>query len=466
MRSRSLVLLVVATLEATATGCSFVNAIDVCQRAAPADHDVNRRTEGRQYSSSPRSLGALPTGELLAVFSSEVSSDPLRHELRGVVLAPDGTPTRTCDSPDDDLTYAPADASTPAHQLFFGGVEPPVDERVGLLVWGDWRGETSIEATPPAGGAQVAALGISVGGCPAWETAPFQVSDDPPDRYVADVVAVRTSGEIFVVVWASCGLTSAGCDLRARVVTPDVFGPQFLPTHLDPSGGAASIIRERPQIGGLTAVRTSAGVLVAWSSVDVVSRTPSVEAMVLDDTLRIVGPQRTIYSAGPRAVATAAMDSAFDGESALVAFGARADDGPVRVFAARLTPGGEPLGASATVGAGGGDEWMPGVAALDSGFFVTWQRRSAQADDEGGASIEGILLDGEGAPRFANPACGSEPFRVDESEAGDQLRPAGARGADGSVAVLFNDFGGNGTDRSDGALRARVFAPRDLMPLE
>src|SRR5262245_16542817 len=85
---------------AFAAGCSAWNRIDVCEQTTTAPSiTVNQRFEGIQKTGTPAGVVALPGGNALVVFASEVGGrDPSQvTELRSVRVAATGARLPSCE---------------------------------------------------------------------------------------------------------------------------------------------------------------------------------------------------------------------------------------------------------------------------------------------------------------------------------------------------------------------------------
>lgn len=454
-------------LVAVLAGCSAANDIDVCDRAGLAEHEINRRTEGEQAVQSPSAVGAMPFGGSLVVFASEVSAtDPDRTEIRGTLVAADGTPLRTCDR-DEEQTFAPADPTGPAQQLRLGpAVAPPwTDDAAGLVTY---------MAQEADGTWEVHGRFVSGTGCPYQDLDPFVISVDGPE-HEPNVPAVLGLGpEEFLVVWPSVPTADGSLDgrLRARVVRADPLGPQFQPTTPSPAGEPVELTAGGSLVIWAALTRTRDGeAMVIWQVDETTG--PVIWAEVLSDRLdEIVAPFQ-IGEGREGLPMGAGVGVAFDGAQVLAVWVARDAADTPRVWGRYLTPGGDflsapqaPHGEPFLVGEGGvGSEGRPTVTPLAAGgFLVAWEQVG-----EGGpstSSLRAMAFDAEGGPQFNDRACDRVPFTLARGDDGAQRHPALALLSDGTVAAAWTDGGFNGPDRSGGSIRGLSLRPRDLLPIE
>ena len=454
-------------------GCSFVNAIDVCERGAASEHEINRRTEGRQYTGRGQGIAALPSGASLVTFISDAPGAPEQRELRGVVLGQDGAPTRTCESATDDHTFAAPEGDAPA-QIFLlpVAIGPPTAEEVGILAYARWAGDGfDVGAT---GQAELFMQALTPSGCGTGSRR--LVSSEAPGTFIADLSVVPLGDGRFLLLWVAFDSTGITSFVRARIGQPDDIVEPWLGTVSpstgapNPEGDVVDILPPGPGYLAVSAVRTPTGILVATYRRDLTTSFQHTDVMVLSDRLEVLRPPSRVHSADVALLPEFfGFQLAFDGENGLLVHNERDELGTPRVRVTSLDAAGEVQGKPYFVDAHGvADQERPTVAALPGGGFVIGWEVAGAADDRDrlGTGIVAALLDGRGRLRFANRACGARPFRLNVADAGDQRALTLGVLSDGALLAAWTDEGYNGPDISGASVRGAVWRRDELMPVE
>lgn len=467
MRGRANGIAWALALACSSAGCTVVNDVDVCERNAHPEHELNRRTEGMQNLQSSDAVGAMPFGGGLVVFLSAVSaSNPDRSEIRGTLIGPDGAPQPTCEQP-EEFTYAEADPDGPAAQLRLAPViAPPLtDDSAGLIAY---------LAQDADGNFEVWGRFVSGTGCPFQDLPPFPISQDGPTHGPNGPAVVGLAPDDFLVVWPSVpnDLTSTDGWVRARIVHADPLGAQFLPTTPQPDGLPVDLTAGGQQVVFASAVVMEPDrVLVTWQVNETAG--PVLWATILNGRLETqVGP--FLLGQGQEGLPMGAgLDMAFDGQQVLVVWIQRNANDIPQVWGRYLTPEGDFLTAPQAPQGGpfpvspfeGASAAKPSVVALPEGGFVVAWEQSGSADATG-STLRAMAFAPEGGPQFNNRSCDRTAFSLNLADEGDQTWPSLAQLEGGAIVSAWTDLGFNGPDRSDGSIRAFVMEPRHLLPVE
>jgi hypothetical protein len=457
------------------TGCSLVNAIDVCERPAPPMFEVNQRTEGAQAVSGAQPVAALATGGALAVFRSAVAADDDGNgesSIRIAVLDATGRPAeRTCDAAgENELEPAIAGAR---HEEPSIAMPTTTADDLGLVVY----------TTRAPAGTTVRGMFVSPTGCsrPPGAVTGFTISDltdaSPNDNATPSVAWL--GGRTFLVAWTYARVTppiTITTEVRLRVVRADnVFRPEFLPTTRDASGASVPVLGTASALTTGRVERLGDGrAALLWNEVPGTRLVP--HFMVVDDRLATLVSDRPLDSVPPldavRPATGRNFSAAFDGTQIFVTWAQIGADGNTRVkgrfydptgasLRAPLSPDGAPFVVRDDVTPE--DEGRVAAAALGGGgFFVAMEQFGGRAGRF--QSLVARLFGPDGGPAFSNAACDARSFDLATTD-GDLSEPGLARLVDGSVLLAYTSDGATGNDRSGTGVRATVLAPRDLLPL-
>lgn len=476
-----------AALALATSGCTVIADIDVCERPRQAEQELNLRTTGDQYLGSARALSPMPSGGALAVFSSDVSGDPvdMRTEVLGTLVALDGSRQLTCGEL-RDMTYAPATAPYEGYELQLTAlvVPPPSRDGAGVVLFAR-DDETSM---------QTMAQFIDGNGCPyGLGVEAVQISEQEGPHCdvvrsgearpgVESTCVTSLGGALlgspadtqfdFAVVWASAHYFESGIASRrlmARVVRAFFGRAEFLGTELSTTGEPVELV------AGVNVHRLAAAGLgdgrfvVAWQELYTMTSFRTTAQLFGERLEPLSGPIALGESPGGRVEVTN-VDIAVTGDRILVAWIQPDRDETMRAMARVLDRDGTPLTDALRLSANDeGAEAQVTVTALPEGrgFLVAFQESGDGSHaDRSESGIRAIALGRDGEVLFANPACGRSDFQLNAATPGAQYRPSLATLEDGTIAAAWTDDGVNGVDPDGASVRAVMLRPRDLLPVE
>lgn len=472
MRREVITICVATTLCAA---CSLVSKIDVCDRSLPVEQEVNRLTEGDQFTLGPRTLGQLPSGKTLLVFGSDRSADAedTGVYLRGALLGMDGRAIPTC-SEEHEVTYTevePHPYSEPALRPLGAALAPPRAGEPGMIVY----------ATNTIRLGEVMGLYLDQAGCAHGD--PVRINPRDDDSGVLGPPAVLALGDgVFLTFWGTFTFDTGVFlgTLTARALRGDeVSGHiRFEGTALSPEGDAVQLVSTVSCPRGVAV--TAAGedrLAVAWYEV---SGMIGVYYAIFDNDLNVIVDRSRVHEfqlfTRP-STESYSIDVAYDGAQLLIGFYTFSEDGTLQVFVRFFDGEGHPLRApdapegeafAVSPDATGDQDAMSLVALPDGGFMMAWQEISTTADssDTQGAGIRAALFASDGARQFANPVCDRAPFQLNSAHEGDQMFPTLLMLGDGTVLGAWTDDGRNGNDLSGSSVQAVALPPRCFLPLE
>ena len=470
-----------AVALALLAGCSVIADIDVCERQPSAEQAANARVEGDQDIRA-RALVPMPSGGAFAVFTSDVSADSNdgRSEVRGVLLDLEGAPGPTAGA-GNEYTYGPS--TSPPGSLDIHSVPmvvpPDVGEGLGVIVY-NAIDETSSEIEA-----------VFIGG----SGAPFALDLGAATRTVSREggrpCALARDGER---AESRCASSARAVALTASSADPEVYRDfAFFWLSVDvPEFGVAtttvrgSLVRGRfgaqvPQpardelepgpvdlvvgtiLTAIEAVSLGDGqTMLLWQESDVAGA-GVIYSMILDRFLDEVRPRTEVARSELGLSQTAPLTAARSGDRIMAVWGELGAEGRSTLVMQRVAPNGGPVGATRAVWESAGVQNDPSITALSAreGYAVAWEATDDSGDDSASGGVRMVLLDEEGDPVFANGACGASVLQVNDLQDGRQWRPSLTTFADGSLMAAWT-----GRDISGQGIRARVWRPRELLPLE
>lgn len=470
----------------TASACSFVNAIDVCDRPLAEETVANLRFDGEQRVESLQASSRTPDGNALLLAYRSEHVDGSGSTITTSFVTPTGEPFASCG---DEGRIAIGTGLGHASVALAPDPNPEID-LVGLLVY------TRIVSSAPSPSFDVMGVALRRGGC-AYE--PLFGCESEGTRVVDNPFVIATEAGVpisapqivsfdadgYVVVWTRSrgGSFDADSALRARRVRYDVC--LDFPGHArDATGEPADLTIEGNQPTRASVASLGDGrFFVLWyeergDGFDVV-------AAGFDETLREVVPAFVVTSRDTRTpeLLLGPVDPSFrtalawDGAQLLATWVARdATGGPSHVFGRFFDAEGRPLrapdapdGEAFRVGtATSGSESAPTVSPMPSGgFFVAWtEQEEPGRSDSSGAGLRAALFEPDGSRSFSNQACGAGELGLNRITANAQTAPAAVQLADGTTAVVWNDLSQTLPDRDGSAVRVLFLPERDLLPVE
>lgn len=448
-----------------AAGCSAWNRIDVCEQKQTTPVTVNQRFEGVQRL-SPASVVALPGGNAVAVFTSEVGGRDFGEvtEIRSTRLTPDGARVLSCDKNDvvDDL-LVPADLAMPGKQLreSIWVAPPPGSNRPGLVTYRTEEGGRPQE---------IWGFQMESDGCPYGTSSDrrkaFLIAGAGPGGSVFGNSAVALGGpdhpfDDFMVIWQELGADMI-MRSKARVLRLSANGAEFLPTVPSQEGAAVDLLSVPEFTWGLAPALVGDKVAVA---VHYGSQTSSnVAVWFFDDRLQAQGPPVQVARDGKRGelLLGRVVTAAWDGRTLLVGW-IHQEGNRVRMFTRALDGNGYPRGPALRVGtaAGVNDGFGTAMAWPDQGFLVAWRQQGGQGDASG-PRLMGRLLDPNGRPAFTGQACGEEPFVIAHQPDGDREMPNLVRLESNDALASWTEGSKKAADTSGSSIQARILAVGSL----
>lgn len=460
-------------LAVSVSGCSLVNAIDVCERGEAAIEQINRRTEGRQRVAGAGSVVAMPFGGALVAWVSDVSADPsdARTDIRVALVSATGTPIPTCDAP-AELTLAPARTPHGSFEVHAGPslVAPPTEDGVGALVYSRTDDDSS----------QAWVQFIRGSACPnGTALTPVQVSDesagtcqllrDPNTTESRCVYDVRSAllgerpggGTDFVIAWIAAirrGVSSQQA-IRARVLRARFGGHEFLTA-------GESISTEPITLRESNALRSMRLIALSGERVGMLWQEDSrTRWQVYDDRLRPTTDPVTLSEADAGLPIDTSVDAAVTATGHVaVVWTERGDDTRSTWSFLTIDEGGRARHAVRTFVPPMGNARRPAITSLGAhGFLVAWEVESSEGEDLT-SSLEAVRLGAGGEVLFSNPACAATSF-APSPRRGAQSRVGLATSASGAVLAAWTQDGQSGAFGL-ASVHSALWHPRRLIPTE
>ncbi|MBB5714317.1 beta strand repeat-containing protein [Sphingomonas aerophila] len=403
--------------------------------AASEERTGNQTTAGSQ---SQPNLTSLQDGRYLLAWSdsSGVGGDASSYGVKGQILAANGSKIGSeflVNAATGNSQDSPAAAG-----LTSGGF---------VLTWTDASG-TGGDASGTGIKMQLFnASGAKVG-------AELLVNQSTANAQQTPTVAALSFGG-YVVSWSDS--SRQGGDTDASAIKAQMFdangarlGGEFLVNSVTAG------IQDAPKVTGLA----SGGFVISWRDTSAVggdNNKDGVKAQIYDAVGARVGGEFLVntetYGKQQQPTISALSSGGF-----VVAWADASQRGvdtdyfgiKVQVFdGAGTKVGGEAL-VNTTTAAG---QLAPAITTLSSGgFVVSWADYSGAGPEAGTAGIKGQIFTASGAK------VGGE-FLVNNQLLGAQAEPAIAAGSDGSFAIAWTDYGGQGGDNVGTGISYRLFNP-------
>lgn len=445
--------------------CTLANDIDVCDREAPPEIDLNGALNNFE-TGAPGSIASLPSGGALVFFSSlELEGTTPSSYVRAMVLTAAGDRAFPCPRVASLMVpYLGASGLRAFAYPAAAGPEAAAAPSLGLLVAVRYltNGEGEIVESELFGTA------FDGDGCPLADPSGelVAIGDEVAGEQIVGVPSVaRLADNRFVVAWV--GGTSGGGTVRTRAKARIVETRRSLAPVLGP---IIEIDR-----GWVTSVAmTSIGdgrIAFAWQRLvypeayrfleirsEELAPIDGLDRQLLEEledaTMRFDDPRMTL---------------AYDGGQLLAAWTSRELGGSSRVLARFRGPSGEPfvavdsldgLAFEASDGSAG-EEIFPVAAPLPGGGLVlAWEEHGASSQPSD--RIRAVFFDRDGSRRFVNGSCGTAPISLDTLGDRPSFEPSLRALGGGLLASWTAKDSANGMSE----VRARLFTARDLFPVE
>ncbi len=454
--------------------CSLINAIDVCDRATPTEHQANIRNEGSQRIDSPYAIAIFPNVGPFLAYTSDASGQELEknREVHGIFLDWTGEPQSTCGFENGIV------ASLAEPELGFASIAAPITENNSALI-AFTTGRDDL--TDSIGSLQIAFTSST--GCKNHDItfAPIEESSDILSPPIPIALDNPGSTDRFLLLWSSYRTQR-----EIRAVVLDYLAPaepRRAGTDLDPTGAIVSLDPLSGSPSGLAAISVrSQGeeqlIATLWNEIELATVYP-VFTIYNDRLSTIVESVRLSPDGSSNAsshVAELGLALAFDGQQILTIWTEFTPGSPGRIWGRFLdisgqalradpwSPDGEPfrIGSSQIA-----TETSPAAAAMrGGGFMVIWEESGDTSRQGGATHLRGRLIDPLGSPNFSNPACARRDFPIGLDPPNTDSRPVIEVSEDGSVLVAWNSTTDRGRDFSGTGIRSMVWALEDLLPME
>jgi hypothetical protein len=270
------------------------------------------------------------------------------------------------------------------------------------------------------------------------------------DQKSAAVAATAAGG--FVVVWQSLG--SFGGDLSYEGILAQRYGADGSPLGAELQVNSYSPSRQR-----FPAVRSDAlgQFVVVWQSAGSAggdTSQTSVQGQLFDPGgVPLAGEfQVNSYTTGDQAYPAVAMGAGGDFLVVWESSGSAGGDSSGRaILAQRFDASGLPAGGELQVNSYvTGNQGSAAAAPSGDGFAVVWASEGSNGGDTSGASIQGQLYDGAGAPL-------GDEFQVNAYTTATQQMPAIGADAQGNFVVAWESDGSPGSDSSGYSIQAQRY---------
>jgi hypothetical protein len=370
------------------SGCSFLNALDVCGDAS-SEFRVNGRADEDETPARPNAAVRLDDGRLLVAYTA-LSTVAMSAEARVVLM-----------NPSSGARATPCNSQGPEEVISDNGYAATVslcgiDNAVAAVGWVENGSETNAKVAlidsagcPIDGGAFSPGFGLTGTNGLALAWSPQKKS----------LLAAYEDGRTVYASWHAAAGPAAVTQLdEAAIITANTV------IAMAPNGRA----------------------LIAWSASSVIesaNHQSHVRAVLLDSDGSVLGAPLGASEAGPFTVdfpggylpntaespnaATQLAAAASDERFALALSAATTPSGRPAVFVRQFDGSGAPLGAAFAVDPQPEqDQTAPTVAYLPSGsLLVAWQSTAR-------AGSVGRLFDAAASPRFNSISCDTSSFAV------------------------------------------------------
>lgn len=390
------------------------------------------------FGQNDASVVGLVNGGFVVVWADFSLAPDDSQGIRAQVYAADGTPiggeslintitlagqTRPSVTALDTGGFAIAwqDSSGQLGDLSNSSIMAMVFDTVGVSSAGQVRVNTTTIGTQEHPAITALSNGTVVVTWTDWSGAGGDANGTSIKAQILDANGAKVGGEFLVN-------TTTASSQREPVVTA-LSGGRFVVVWTDDSatGGDTSLSSVRAQIHAADGARIGGEILVNTTT-----------------SGRQGDPSVTMLADGRFAIA-------FRDASATSGINAQ-DDVRVQVYDSDGTPSGpEFLATTAFLG----PQTEPAVAALSDGrLVVVWSDQSGAYGDTSARAIVAQVLDAEGNPS-------GEAFRINDATLSEQYDPSVTALADGRFVVTWSDNSRSGDDRSEDAVRAQIFDPRE-----
>ncbi len=367
----------------SASACSWVNAIDVCEHVSPAQSRVNERGDGNEYINHPRAASDLGNGRVLVAFNAEsldmdANGEATTSDVRLTLLdSATGTPITLCDGMSLDETledsggYAAVASVAPAPLTVAGNAA------AALVAWTDLHTK------------RIMMRFVDVGGCPMAQEFAAREFATVAGETVADFAASVTWSPVenaVLLTWT---------DQR------DVFEAWITaaepPQVLTLANGQTAV-----QAIPVSAVAPDGHVLVTWSEDG-----RGVQGALLNAQGNATGTPIDLGFPAKGSMAHVAVVAGPD-RFAVTADGSDTPTSTTFTYVREFSFAGVPLGATRRVDdSDTNNEEFPVVAYLpDQTLMACWKGPNSPA-------TSARLFKMDGTARFNTVSCNEQQFRLD-----------------------------------------------------
>ncbi|HEX8126091.1 MAG TPA: hypothetical protein VF548_10960, partial [Allosphingosinicella sp.] len=350
---------------------------------------------------------------------------------------------------------------------FFG-----VDQGVLKLQLVDLTGvKTGGEISPGGGGAQLVMAPLQSGGFVAswveWNAPgdgddfgvraqlfdssgaklgdPLQVNVATSDRQSIPSVAGLPGGG-FVVSWTDDGHTTEnGSGVRARIYN-SVGVPQTGEIKVN------SNVEFNQRESSVAALATG-GFIITWTDVTGDGSETSLKLQRFDDFGEKVGGEVVVNTATEGSQLRSTISGLPNGGFVVTWIDNGGFESNARIKAQLFDPAGAKVGGEIVVTPSSGEQFSdPQVGALPwGGFAVAWTDRSGVGEDKNATSVRLQIFDGLGEKV-------GESIQVNDIVLREQMQPSFAVAADGTIALGWTDYSGDGGGFASAGVRGRVLS--------